>query len=225
MNDKQRRRVERLVRSRDVAASQGIFQSTSAGGKAIAGLTARLAEIDNLEAQRSTSLRASQQGTSNRSAARKALREWLATISDTAATIALDFPEFKDRFLRPRTNINDQNLLGTARSFITEATPLKARFIEYDLPADFLETFTAVVENFEQAINQQNLGKGGHRANSVAIDAALDFAEQDLERLNTVMRNKFGDNPATLAAWESARRLQRAPQKQKPPTPPTPPTA
>lgn len=220
MNDKQRRRVERLVRSRDLAVAQGGFTRASVGGTALAAITARIEEINNLEAQRSTNLRAAQQGTGNRSDARNALRARLFAIIDTAETMALDLPEFKDKFRRPRTNINDQNLLGTARSVLAEATPHAARFIEYNMPEDFLSVFGANIADFEQAVNQQNTGKSASSATNVAIDAALDVAEQDLERLDTAMRNKFTGNAATLAAWKSASRLHSAPQKPKTPVPP-----
>lgn len=220
MNDKQRRRVERLVRSRDLAVAQGGFTRASVGGTALAAITARIEEINNLEAQRSTNLRAAQQGTSNRSGARKTLNARLSAIIDTAETAALDFPEFKDKFHRPSTNLNDQNLLGTARSILAEATPFAARFIEYDMPEDFLSVFGATIADFEQSINQQNTGKSGSRATNLAIDAALDAAEQDLERLDTAFRNKHASNAGTLAAWKSASRLHSAPKKQKPPVPP-----
>lgn len=228
MNDRQRRRFERLLRSRDIAASSSRsngFAANSVGGRALASISGRITEIENLDAARSTDQRNFQQGTRSKGDAREALQRLLAAISDTAETAALDFPEFKDKFRRPRTNLNDQNLLTTARSILAEATPFTARFVEYDMPANFTETLNDLIEDFEQGINQQNVGRGGRRANSVAIDTALDAAEQDLERLDTAMRNKFAGNAATLAAWESARRLQSAPRKKKTPTPPpTPPT-
>jgi len=221
MNDRQRRRVERLVRSRDFATTRSAsLPPTSVGGKALANIIPRIEGIENLEAARSTSARNVQHGTSGRRDARNALYAHLGNISDTAATIALDFPEFKDKFRRPFNRPNDQTLLGIARSFHAEATLNKARFVEYDLPENFLDKLKELIEDFEEAVNQQNVGKGGRRANSVAIDAALDTAEKDLERLDTAMRNRFADDPATLAAWESARRLQSAPKKPKAPVPP-----
>lgn len=220
MNDRQRRRFERLARSRDVAATHSdAFPANSVGGKALANISSKLAEIETLDAARSTGERNYQHGTSIKRDKREALRKLLAAMSETAATMALDFPEYKDRFRRPTSNFNDQNILTTARSFHTEATPDKARFIEYNMPADFLEKLNELIEDFEGAVNQQNVGKGGRRANSVAIDAALDAGEKDLERLDTAMRNRFADDPATLAAWESARRLQSAPKKPKAPAP------
>ncbi|HEX8491974.1 MAG TPA: hypothetical protein VF658_03975 [Pyrinomonadaceae bacterium] len=220
MNDKQRRRVERLMRSRDLATAQGGFTRASVGGTALAAITARIEEINNLAAERSTTLRAAQQSTGNRGDARNALRARLFAIIDTAETAALDFPEFKDKFRRPSTNLNDQNLLGTARSILAEATPHAARFIEYDMPEDFLNVFGATIADFEQAINQQNASKSGSSAANLAIDAALDAAELDLERLDTALRNKHAANAGILAAWKSASRLHSAPRKLKSPAPP-----
>jgi hypothetical protein len=223
MNDRQRRRFERLVRSRDAGvAYNASFPATSVGGKAITNISSRIDEIENLDAARSTHQRTAEQGTSFRSDARAALRAQLAAISNTADAIALDFPEFKDKFRRPRTNINDQTLLTTGRSFHTEATPVQARFIEYDMPANFLETLNDVIANFEQSINQQNVGASGRRSNSVAIDAALADAEQDLEKLDTAFRNKFAGDEAALAAWEAAHRMERASKKTKTPKEPPP---
>jgi hypothetical protein len=221
MNDRQRRRLERLTRSRDLALTRSdSFPANGVGGKALANLDAKIEEIENLEAARATSERNAKHGTTSRSDTRATLRERLAAISVTAETIALDFSDFKDKFRRPGGKLNDQTLLGLARSFHTEATLHKARFIEYDMPADFLETLNALIEDFEQAINQQNVGKGGRRAGIVAIDTTLVAAEQDLERLDTAFRNKFAGDAATLAAWESARRLQSAPKTPKKPEPP-----
>jgi hypothetical protein len=224
MNDKQRRRFERLVRSRDVAAPHNVvFPASSVGGKALANISGQIGVVENLDAARSTSERSARHGTSSRSDTREALHELLASISETAETMALDLPEVKGKFQRPRANINDQNMLATARSYAAQAPPFKARFIEYNMPDDFLVRLNSLIDTFEQSISQQNLGRSGRRANSAAIDAALDTAEQDLERLDIAMRNTFRNDPATLAAWESARRLHSGPRKAKTPTPPPPP--
>jgi hypothetical protein len=221
MNDKQRRRFERLARSRDFGTPRSAsFPANSVGGKALTNISNRLAEIESLDAARSTHQRTAEQGTGGRRAARAALRKLVGAISDTSETIALDFPEFKDKFSRPHKNVNDQNLLSTARSFLAEATPVKARFIEYNMPDTFLDTLSTLISNFEESISQQNVGAGGSSANNAAIDAALKAAELDLERLDTAVRNQFANDPATLAAWETARHLQSGPKKLKTPTPP-----
>jgi hypothetical protein len=201
------------------------FPPTSVGGKALANISNRIDEIETLDATRSTHDRTAGQGTDSRSTARTSLRTQIAAISDTSETIALDYPEFKGKFKRLDKNVNDQNLLSTARSFLTEATPVKARFIEYNMPGNFLVKLDTTITNFEQSINQQNQGKGGSSANNAAINAALDAADLDLDRLNTAFRNHFADDAAALAEWEIAHHLQSGPKKPKtePPPPPPPP--
>ena len=51
----------------------------------------------------------------------------------------------------------------------------------------------------------------GVNANA-ALDETLRQADDVVERLGAVVRNKYRDNPARLAEWESASRLERAPR-------------
>jgi subtilisin family serine protease len=43
-------------------------------------------------------------------------------------------------------------VLATARAFVTDATPLAAKFVEYEMPADFLTDLAADIAAFEHAI-------------------------------------------------------------------------
>jgi hypothetical protein len=128
----------------------------------------------------------------------------------------------KDAFARPRTNVNDQTLLSIARSIAADAAPLSARFIEYDLPANFLTRLNASIESFQQAIGQQTSGVNARVAASASLEETLTRAEAELERFDTAVRNKFGGDTATLAAWESARRLERANKPKNGASTPTP---
>ncbi|HEX8920646.1 MAG TPA: hypothetical protein VF766_04170, partial [Pyrinomonadaceae bacterium] len=139
----------------------------------------------------------------------------ISAITRTSEVIALDDPSFKGKFKSPRNKINDQDLLAVARSFATEVLPFKAKFIEYDMPADFLDELNSAIEDFEAAMNQQNQGTSARKTARVSVDDALDRAEEEVERCDIALRNKVTDT-AKLAAWESARRLERAPQKAKP---------
>ncbi|MGB9180172.1 MAG: hypothetical protein WCB68_13150 [Pyrinomonadaceae bacterium] len=215
MNDKQRRRYERLVRSHDyISADPEIFPAGSKGAQAFARFKAAIEEVENLDASRETGARASKQGTLTKQGARERLKQSIAAISRTAQVIGIDDPSFKGQFDGPRGNVNDQGLLAVARSFADSTLPLKTKFIEYDLPADFLDKLNAAITDFDRAVNQQNQGATARKSALSAIDDALTRAEQELERCDTALRNKVTD-PAKLAAWESARRMERAPQKQK----------
>ncbi len=217
MNDKNRRRFERLAGSSAFAvAAAADFTNTSKGGQAAAELTARIAEVEALETSRATSINSQQQATVGKSDGRASLRSQLRALSDTARTIALDHPEVKGSFKYSGASVGDHTLLATARAFAGEAVALKARFIEYDLPADFLAALNASISSFEEHLDNQIAGKGARVAANAAIEDALRRGEEALERLDTAVRNKYRGEPAKLAAWESASRLERAPRTKRP---------
>jgi hypothetical protein len=83
------------------------------------------------------------------------------------------------------------------------------------MPADFFDRFTVEINSFEQKLDGQTAGKGGRVAANASLDAALRRGEAALERLDTAVRNKYHEDPARLAAWESARHLERAPRAKR----------
>lgn len=211
MNGIQRRRFERLSRvGAYVEANAADFPGTSKGGQAAGRLKTIIGEIEQLDAARVTSVSSGRQATVGKQEGRASLRAQLVAISDTAATIALDHPEFKGRFELTRASVSDQTLLSTARAFAGTAAPLKARFVEYDLPADFLETLNASIGSFEQNTGQQTADTGARVAAGAALEDALARGEQELERADTAVHNKYRGDAAKLAAWASARRLERS---------------
>jgi len=210
MRDKDRRRVERLARTDAYhAANADDFPETSKGGLAAADIRAALAEVEALETSLVASVSTHQQATEGKDGTRKSLYAQLRAISDTAKTIGLDYPEVKGSFRFTGARISDQALLATARAFLNAAQPLKARFIEYDMPADFLDTLGASIAAFEQHMERQTAGVGARIAANAAHEEVLRRGEAAMERFDTAARNKYRNNPEKLAAWESARRLER----------------
>jgi hypothetical protein len=223
MNDALRRRNDRLVHVSDFGKAHAQdFPANSKGGQALARLNTLLAEIDSRDASAFSNLRVSQQGSSRRKDARSALRAQLADITETAETIGKDHEEVRDKFQRPRTNISDQALLSVARSFAAEAENFKALFIEYDMPADFLDRLNESIGDLAQAIEQQNLGADAGRSDRSSVEHLVKQAEDEMERYETAVRLRYRNDPAALDAWDSARRLERAPRSKKKISPPAP---
>ena len=220
MNDKQRRRYERLARSQDyISVDATIFPAGSKGAQAFSRLKAAITEVETLDASRETGARASKQGTLTRKDARERLKQSIAAITRTSQIIALDDPSYKGKFKPPRNKINDQDFLAVARSFATEVLPVKAKFIEYDMPTTFLDDHNAAITDFDAAVNQQNQGATTSKSARASVDNALTRAEEELGRCDIALRNKVTDT-AKLAAWDSARRMEQAPQKPKQKQPP-----
>jgi hypothetical protein len=227
MNDSHRRRIERLMRSEaNATANAADFPEGSKGALALTDLRAFIAEAQAHAVSRESSVSALQQATIGRGDAREAVRASMRIISDTVHTISLDHPEFKGSFVFKGASVSDRTLLATAQSFALMALPLRALFNEYDLNADFFSGFDAEINSLEQQLNKQTSDKGERISANASLENALRNGEIALERLDTAVRNKYRNDPVKLAAWESARHLERAARtKRSGETPPTPKTS
>jgi hypothetical protein len=207
-----------------------LFLPTSMFAQLFAQLNQVIAEVTAHATAQAAGKNASAQGTSRRAAAREALLEDLETISQTARAMAFRRPEISEKFRLPRGKINDQILLSTARSFGANASPVKDDFISFELPSNFLEDLQADINNFEQAVAEQNQAKETSVAANAALDPVIERGLDIVRQLDAIVRNKFRDDPAILAAWASASHVERSPRRnsrtQTPPTETqTPPTA
>lgn len=108
---------------------------------------------------------------------------------------------------------------GDSAATKTAKAALRARFISYELPTDFVEDLRADREAIREA-NQHNQGETqGGVENTQLIGEILARAANDVQELDAIIRNKYARNPAKLAAWASASRIERAPQREKKPVP------
>ncbi|HJR05797.1 MAG TPA: hypothetical protein VJ842_00770 [Pyrinomonadaceae bacterium] len=224
MKDSERRSFEMLLRVRDFGSTHtDAFAEGSRGRELFAVVNQIVGQLETHGAAQSSNLSAGAQGTRGRAGARAELREDLEAISRTARAMSFDTPGIAERFRLPRGNRNDQQLLNTARAFATDAATFRAEFIRHELPADFLEDLNADIDDFEEAITAQNHSKEARVAATEAIDTAVDRGADAVRQLDAVVRNKFRDDPATLAAWTSASHVERAPRRRQLDTPQPPP--
>ncbi len=210
MNDTRKRRFERHARcvgfSEERAAD---FPADTARGKSAANLKSILAEIERLDVESATHVRLKKQGTSDKQDVRETLTRLVNTLSDTAEALAADHPEISGVFRRLKSNSNERTLLATARSFAGAAPRFRNLLVEADLPPDIVERLKAGISNFEESSSRKERGASAKASAEAALDDAFRRADQELERLDVFVRNKFGDDPATMAAWERARHLER----------------
>jgi hypothetical protein len=108
----------------------------------------------------------------------------------------------------------------------TAKAALRARFIEYELPADFVAHLRADRKAIADAnrLNQAETGSGVE--NTELIGQLLDKINAEIGELDAIMYNKYTRQPEKLRAWQSASHVERPAQREKKPTPaptPTPP--
>jgi hypothetical protein len=114
--------------------------------------------------------------------------------------------------------LNDQQLVETAQAFAADSVAYKDSFIRYEMPADFLEDLASDIADFTAATQSQNSGMENQVSASAAADEAREQGMNAVRRLDAIVRNKYHNDAATLAAWERARHVER-PMRSKKDTP------
>jgi hypothetical protein len=108
----------------------------------------------------------------------------------------------------------------------TAKAALRARFVAYELLADFVTHLRTDRDAITEA-NQRNQSEVQDGVgNTKLIDELLGQINDVIGGLDAIMFNKYTRVPEKLRAWQSASHVERAPQREKKtPTPPTPPPA
>lgn len=213
MNDNENRRHLTFVRVRDFGDAHSTdFADGSIGKDLFTRLASIVNELDSHAAAEVSGQGTARQGTSTRAIARIALREDLEAIRRTARAMSKDVAGIDNKFRVPR-NENDQLLLNAARATATDAPPLRAQFIARELHPDFLDDLNANISALEAAISGQASGVGDHVAARAAIDDSVSSGIETVRELDAIVKNKYANDPSTLAEWASASHTERAPRR------------
>jgi hypothetical protein len=190
------------------------FPADTLGGETITALREDIQAITSAVTSQTTGLSDAQRATSERLAAAEALRESMKAITRTARVMALDMPGLENKFRLPRSaSVNA--LLQAARAFAADAAPLKAEFIRHEHPLTFLEDLEGQIAALERALSAQNTKRDAHVSATASVETLIERGANAVRRLDAIVRNKFRDDPATLAAWESARHVESASRPRK----------
>lgn len=210
MDNLENRRLDMFRRVRDFGASRTAdFSAGTLGNELFTIITTVTGELETLGASQSSGLSRVTEGTASKSVIRAGLYDDLVAINRTARALAYETPGLDNKFRLPRKG-NDQALLNSARAFAADAAPLAAAFVRHELPADFLTALNARIAEFEAVVNQRNGARETHVAATAAIDNAIERGMDTVNRLDAIVRNKYRNDVAVLAAWETASHTERA---------------
>ena len=209
MNQVQIRRYEMLVRVRDFGTAHAdLFPKPSVAHDAF---TTVAETVEQLTAHTVSKL-STAQGTANKAKARAALLDLALKVAQTGRVIAGHTPDTEEKFALS-TEPTDQELLMRARVIAGAAEPMKDLFIARLLPKTFLVDLGAAIEAFEAAIRQRRAGKDQRKAASTHIEQALAAGDDAARALDAMVRNRLGDDAATMEAWWQNRRVMHPPRR------------
>jgi hypothetical protein len=215
MNTVITRTCDMFVRVRAFNAERAsLFPAGSLGGELFKEVNEVVEQLTATLTTQTSGVSSVQQATSSRTVAREALHASMQAISRTARAMALDAPGLEEKFRLPRSG-SDQALLMAARAFAADALPLKAEFVRHELPATFIEDLLADIADLEHAIGGQNTGRDEHVTATASIETVVERGMNAIRRLDAIVPNKFRDDPAALAAWQSARHVESSARTRK----------
>jgi hypothetical protein len=162
-----------------------------------------------------------------------AVRLDILNITRTASGIALEEPGFADNF-RPPVNANDGTLTTVADKFLLQLAPqpgdtpatlaaktaLVAKFVAHEMNANFVTILQTDRTAITTGDKQQETIREGGVGSTATIGQLIAQGMKALTLLDAIMHNKYGSNPAKMAAWLTAAHIERA--AQPPETPPAP---
>lgn len=215
-----RRQLAMFLKVRDFYARFGTgFPAASIGATLFAALLALIGQIEQLSAEKLSAEGELGQSIEVKGNAKDFLEDLLEDIANMAVTMSYEIAGIASNF-KLEHNRSTQNLITAGRAFAANAVEYKADFIRYEFEDDFIEVLIAATDALEAAYagagedTQERMGK------NAALVPLFKQGITTVKRLDPVVKKKFRNNAAALAAWTFAKHVERAPQHSTPETPP-----
>jgi hypothetical protein len=213
MNDRETRRYDMFGRVQTFGLDRAA--DFAAGSKAKGHFTALTQIIQDLAVER-----AKQSG--GRATAKEvlveALRLDLRDITRTARAIDREEPGFADKFRAPVSD-NPRAVLTAAAAMLQELEKpgVPAKFIAYELPADFVQDLKDDLAAIAAADTAMESDDQEGVASTAGVGRLIKAGTGEVAHLDAIIRNKYSRKVEPLRAWESASHVERAPKREKAP--------
>jgi hypothetical protein len=112
--------------------------------------------------------------------------------------------EFAAHFRLP-TRSNHQAFLTATRGMLNTATLQKDVLIGEGMSGTLLDDLTAKLAEFEKTLEASRAGRREHVEASADLEAVASEIAERVRMLDGLVRYRFGDNPALMEGWSSAR--------------------
>lgn len=225
MNKGEIRILEMLVRVRQYMLSRlAAFPTGSPGHDLYVVVDASVKNMERLAGEQAMHAHAVREKTAQKKVADAALRALLEAISRTARSMSRRSPGIEEKFRLPARR-DGQTWLACARGFVTEAEPLAEDFVSRGMAPDFIDDLKARSLAVQQAIDARAQKEAEQVAATAGVGEAAERGLEAVRELGAIVLNIYAGNEAELAAWESAKHVERAPRRaeEEQPTPqPTP---
>jgi hypothetical protein len=214
MNDSQIAELDMGQRVRAYAATRPAdFPAGSRAAIVLAMLDDAIKETEQSAAKQLSANLDRQESTEQKQGAINTLVEMMQAVNQIARSINPQFPGIADQFKMGRGG--DQATLNRARAFIADATPIAVEFTTRGMPATFVADMQAAVDAADSAENRQSIARTAQAAATAAVALALKQLRAAVRELDATFKARYRQDPAALAAWQTASHVEKAPKKKK----------
>ncbi|HEY3933825.1 MAG TPA: hypothetical protein VGL65_04340 [Gemmatimonadales bacterium] len=222
MDSKLSRKIEAMGTALQFAADYPVDQPS------IKTLLARLQSLYDaskaLISQQYDGLTTQHAGTSNRTAARRAIRSQLVKHLNRLVKLASkDHPDLAATFNPPRWSDSNTAFVGAVKSILAAATAQKDTLTAIGIGETFFDDLSQQLAAFEDAGSRIESGKTSHVGAGSALRQQAQEGIFTIRALDGLYRKQFKDDAEVTAKWNSASHVKRhVPEPEEAPVAPAP---
>jgi hypothetical protein len=216
MNAKTRRTIE--MGKRALEFSRAHSDGSPGYAAALARLEDRLARADQLATQQRDGILESRAATARKRDLRRTMKQaHLGHVASVAELASREEPELAQKFVLPRRANSYLAFRTAARGMEAEAENRKELLVRHGLSEPVLQALAIALDQFDTVVEQGSHARLAHVGASAELDTVADEVIQVVKVMDGLNRFRFGNDPESLAAWESASNTVATPR----PTPET----
>ncbi len=219
MDDRQFRETARNIRSDDfLTARAADFAGIPAAAAMIVELTAKAAKVAQEYQNQLSKGGDARQDYSIYKDAIEDLEDEMKEIRDIAVSMAKKIPGLEEKFRIPRGG--NAALIASGYVFADDAEAIKQSFEDYGMDKNFITRLRTKADFAAAAKAKAEASTGGRVGATSTLEQDVDDASDLVESLNPIVKKIYRNNPANLAAWKFASRVERhtpVPRVPKPP--------
>ena len=206
MTRQNRFKYQMFVRVRDFGADRKeVFPEASGAGGAFRRVAAVVAAIDEHQKDH---IVARTKVREVKASTREVVYEQMKAIALAGRRVTEEEPGANPFRMPKRRRIATE--IATARAFIEEAEKRHDTFVRFGLPATFVADFRVLVDGLQQLADVRLNSKTVRRQAMAGIEAELAQGMDAVRDLEALVAFATRQDPATFAAWTTARRIRGA---------------
>ncbi len=144
----------------------------------------------------------------------------METVRDFAIPISRKIAGLEDKFRIPRTGGKSAKV-AAAYVFVADGETIKQSFIDSGLDKNFFADLKAKADAAQQGLNEAQTSTGKKVGATSALETNVKTSSQTVEELRPLVNYIYRDNPAKLAEWNHAAKVEShtpTPKAKKPTT-------